>query len=111
MLSEIEVFQENAGLGLLMPFPPDGDQTHIENMFGNQRISPTPALKQKPNKRQKCFQGRDLFLFSWPFPFAILIISFVLNSSPVHFLIHQILRSFFHVLFSVVARVAQSLEY
>ena len=50
MLSEIQVCQENAELGLLMPIPPDEDQTHIESKFCDQDPS-HPPLKQKLKRR------------------------------------------------------------
>lgn len=81
-----------------MPFPPEGDQTHTGSKFGNLEDPSHPPLKQKPERRDLTFPG------------AILIISLVLNSNAVHFLIHQVLRSFSHLLFYVVLRMAQFLE-
>lgn len=52
MLAEVEVCQENAGLLLLTPFTPDGDQTHIETKVCNQRIPPISPT-QKLERRDK----------------------------------------------------------
>lgn len=70
MLFEIQVCQENAELGLLMPIPPDEDQTHIESKFCDQDLPYLP-LKQKLERRDKKYLLGGDFLFSSVDPFPL----------------------------------------
>lgn len=70
MLFEIQVCQENAELGLLMPIPPDEDQTHIESKFCDQDLSYPLSNKNWKEETKKYLLGGD-FLFSSVDPFPL----------------------------------------